>query len=235
LPVHAVPDSSGLLTSFVIFPGEVFSVIEEMERLDGMKYLRLADGRGWVCESRPGVGKVCKKTDSPTAGDFKQPAPPQHAPAPAPEVAAPREMTGLAPQLPTVPAHAQQFPAAPMPTGVPGGLAPVESYFVSPGAGSPAAQAQFSMPAPAAPGSVLAPPAAPPSPPTATLSAQALNAYAGSYAMPPTNATVSKLSTQAAFPLTHTYAEQPPPQPHVQSSPSDMQPRLVGTRVTVYR
>ena len=40
-------------------PGEVFAVIEERPGEEGMLFLRLADGRGWLFDTKPNVGPLC--------------------------------------------------------------------------------------------------------------------------------------------------------------------------------
>merc|ERR1712194_579728 len=44
-----------------IFPLTDFEVSEERLGDDGILYLRLADGRGWVFEHKPGLGIVCMR------------------------------------------------------------------------------------------------------------------------------------------------------------------------------
>mmetsp|Transcript_99737 Transcript_99737/g.250038 ORF Transcript_99737/g.250038 Transcript_99737/m.250038 type:complete len:677 (-) Transcript_99737:100-2130(-) len=41
--------------------GDVFYVMEELEGADGVVFLRLADGRGWVFNQKPGVGTMCTR------------------------------------------------------------------------------------------------------------------------------------------------------------------------------
>jgi len=43
-------------------PHEEFQVSGEVRGEDGVLYLKLADGRGWVFESKPGVGVMCTRT-----------------------------------------------------------------------------------------------------------------------------------------------------------------------------
>jgi len=60
-PIHtrATPEINGPRTESILHPGEVFRVSEGREGVDGVLYLKLADGRGWVFESKPGLGTMC--------------------------------------------------------------------------------------------------------------------------------------------------------------------------------
>mmetsp|Transcript_7041 Transcript_7041/g.13064 ORF Transcript_7041/g.13064 Transcript_7041/m.13064 type:complete len:545 (+) Transcript_7041:71-1705(+) len=40
-------------------PGDIFRVSEEREGRDGVLFLRLADGRGWAFDKKPGLGAMC--------------------------------------------------------------------------------------------------------------------------------------------------------------------------------
>eukprot|EP00928_Gymnodinium_smaydae_P041795 TRINITY_DN28244_c0_g1_i1.p1 TRINITY_DN28244_c0_g1~~TRINITY_DN28244_c0_g1_i1.p1 ORF type:complete len:227 (+),score=40.59 TRINITY_DN28244_c0_g1_i1:125-805(+) len=42
-----------------LLPGDVFSVSESRRGSDGVLFLKLADGRGWVFDRKPGVGTMC--------------------------------------------------------------------------------------------------------------------------------------------------------------------------------
>jgi hypothetical protein len=44
--------------------GEVFNVSQILRGIDGVKYLKLADNRGWVFEYKPGVGIMCVPVDA---------------------------------------------------------------------------------------------------------------------------------------------------------------------------
>jgi len=59
MDVRSVPDVNGPRTPHVMQPGDVFTVSEEREGSDGILYLRLADGRGWVFDRKPGAGNMC--------------------------------------------------------------------------------------------------------------------------------------------------------------------------------
>lgn len=45
--------------------GEIFDVSQMLRGIDGVLYLKLADGRGWVFEYKPGVGVMCVRQDAP--------------------------------------------------------------------------------------------------------------------------------------------------------------------------
>ena len=47
-----------------LIAGEVFRVSETFEGADGTLYLKLADGRGWVFESKAGIGTLCVRCQS---------------------------------------------------------------------------------------------------------------------------------------------------------------------------
>jgi len=59
LDIRSSPDVNGPRTHVVMQPGEVFMVSEEHEGPDGVLYLKLADGRGWVFDKKPGAGMMC--------------------------------------------------------------------------------------------------------------------------------------------------------------------------------
>merc|ERR1719210_1823402 len=66
LAIRTVPDIDGPRTGQMLMPGDVFSVCEERESPAGIIYLRLADGRGWAFNRKPGVGNMCKRQSQPT-------------------------------------------------------------------------------------------------------------------------------------------------------------------------
>merc|ERR1719433_2132502 len=59
LDIRSSPDINGPRTHVVMQPGEVFMVSEEREGPEGVLYLKLADGRGWVFDRKPGSGMMC--------------------------------------------------------------------------------------------------------------------------------------------------------------------------------
>ena len=62
LAIRALPQVVGPRTGHYLRPGEVFCVAQELYRgLEGVVYLRLADGRGWAFDRLPGVGVMCER------------------------------------------------------------------------------------------------------------------------------------------------------------------------------
>jgi len=61
--IRASPRINGKKTGKSLAPGVEFLVAEELRGDDGILYLKLADGRGWVFEGRPGVS-LCEKVDN---------------------------------------------------------------------------------------------------------------------------------------------------------------------------
>eukprot|EP00440_Ansanella_granifera_P010373 gb/GFBE01011253.1/.p1 GENE.gb/GFBE01011253.1/~~gb/GFBE01011253.1/.p1 ORF type:complete len:299 (+),score=53.66 gb/GFBE01011253.1/:1-897(+) len=56
LDIRSAPVVSGPRTKEALLAGEVFRVSKEQRGADGVNYLKLADGRGWVFEKKHGVG-----------------------------------------------------------------------------------------------------------------------------------------------------------------------------------
>jgi len=59
LPAMDSPESGNILK-----PGTSFRVSEERAGEDGITFLKLADGRGWVFDQKPGVGIMCRRVDA---------------------------------------------------------------------------------------------------------------------------------------------------------------------------
>lgn len=60
--IRTTPDINGPRSGKWINPGEVFEVSRELqESRDGVVYLQLADGRGWIFDRKPGVGFMCRR------------------------------------------------------------------------------------------------------------------------------------------------------------------------------
>lgn len=57
--IRSAPKMDGSKTFEVIKPSVVFGVSEEKLGDDGVLFLRLSDGRGWVFDRKPGVGTMC--------------------------------------------------------------------------------------------------------------------------------------------------------------------------------
>ncbi|CAJ1391928.1 unnamed protein product [Effrenium voratum] len=70
IDIRSVPSVSGHRTNERLISGEVFKVSETFEGSDGTLFLKLADGRGWVFESKAGIGTLCVRcqTDSESEG-----------------------------------------------------------------------------------------------------------------------------------------------------------------------
>jgi len=56
------PDISAPRTGGKVLPGECFAVCCEHMGTDGVLYLQLADGRGWLFDHKPGFGPMCLRT-----------------------------------------------------------------------------------------------------------------------------------------------------------------------------
>lgn len=65
IDIRAQPDVNGQRTPQTLKPGEHFLVCQEQEGADGILYLRLADGRGWVFDRKPDTGVMCVRQDGP--------------------------------------------------------------------------------------------------------------------------------------------------------------------------
>mmetsp|Transcript_124651 Transcript_124651/g.399337 ORF Transcript_124651/g.399337 Transcript_124651/m.399337 type:complete len:444 (-) Transcript_124651:335-1666(-) len=59
--IRAQPDFGAARTGHVLLPGEEFRVEREHRGEDGVLFLKLVDRRGWVFESKPGVGTMCQR------------------------------------------------------------------------------------------------------------------------------------------------------------------------------
>ncbi|CAE8642109.1 unnamed protein product [Polarella glacialis] len=59
MDIRAVPMINGSRTQHALLAGEVFRVSTEHRGADGTLYLKLADGRGWVFDRKPGAGTLC--------------------------------------------------------------------------------------------------------------------------------------------------------------------------------
>jgi len=62
--IRTEPRLNGPPAERVLCPGDTFEVSEKFLGPDGVTYLRLADGRGWLFDSKPGVGKMCMPVSS---------------------------------------------------------------------------------------------------------------------------------------------------------------------------
>uniref|UniRef100_A0A7S0AFL6 Uncharacterized protein n=1 Tax=Pyrodinium bahamense TaxID=73915 RepID=A0A7S0AFL6_9DINO len=59
MAIRSTPEVDGPRTPHMLQPGEVFVASEELQGRDGVLYLKLADGRGWVFDRKPEVGIMC--------------------------------------------------------------------------------------------------------------------------------------------------------------------------------
>jgi len=57
--IRNIPKVDGPWTGKTLLPGDVFAVSQELEGTDGIRYLRLSDGSGWVFDCKPGEGILC--------------------------------------------------------------------------------------------------------------------------------------------------------------------------------
>jgi len=80
LDIRSTPAIAGIRTGEGLENGEVFGVNQEVEAEGGITYLRLADGRGWVFNRKPGVGIVCVRHKESSAGPGPGPRPQARSP-----------------------------------------------------------------------------------------------------------------------------------------------------------
>lgn len=59
LDLRSAAEIDGSRREEALNPGEVFEVSEEIKGTEGVLFLRLADGRGWAFDRKPGVGTLC--------------------------------------------------------------------------------------------------------------------------------------------------------------------------------
>lgn len=64
IDIRSIPAIAGGRTNERLVAGEVFRVSETFEGSDGTLFLKLADGRGWVFESKAGIGTLCVRCQS---------------------------------------------------------------------------------------------------------------------------------------------------------------------------
>eukprot|EP00449_Zooxanthella_nutricula_P009942 CAMPEP_0198513768 /NCGR_PEP_ID=MMETSP1462-20131121/16266_1 /TAXON_ID=1333877 /ORGANISM="Brandtodinium nutriculum, Strain RCC3387" /LENGTH=478 /DNA_ID=CAMNT_0044243193 /DNA_START=21 /DNA_END=1454 /DNA_ORIENTATION=- len=63
--VRSEPDIDGPKTQVTLQPGELFCVTEEKRGPKDVMYLALADGSGWLFDSKPGFGVMCQRHEAP--------------------------------------------------------------------------------------------------------------------------------------------------------------------------
>lgn len=61
IDIRTAPDFGAARTGHGLLPGEEFGVVQEYRGSDGVLFLHLEDNRGWVFESKPGVGTMCRR------------------------------------------------------------------------------------------------------------------------------------------------------------------------------
>lgn len=62
LAIRASPQlDAAVVEDEFLEPGQRFWVVEEVAGQDGVTFLKLADGRGWAFDSKPGVGSMCTR------------------------------------------------------------------------------------------------------------------------------------------------------------------------------
>jgi len=231
LETRAVPDVDGPRTGHLLMPGDSFLVAEELMGPSGVRYLRLADGRGWAFDYKPGVGPMCAR--------YAHSAP-QPAPLPSGGLAGPAW-----PDWPAVRPHLSA-PLVGAPAPAPGacGLRPSASFV---GGAAPPPLAPFGpalLQAPAqsiALGATTHSVAAPPTratltPPAVISHSPGLGAPSG---VPPAGplpcAAGGSLSPVAQYTVPPEAAPSSPLDVSTGSLADRLQPRHLGTRVTVYR
>lgn len=68
--IRASPWIDGPRTEYCLEHGEVFHVSQEWKGDDGVLYLELADGRGWVFDCKPGIGTMCVRYQDDCPGPY---------------------------------------------------------------------------------------------------------------------------------------------------------------------
>jgi len=104
IPTRVSPEIEAPRTAHRMHPGEVFTVVEERPGADGVTFLKLANDRGWLFDSKPGVGVMCvREAPGPSADAGEGPV----AVAPVADPKAPHlDVDEAAPEPP--PAHAPE-------------------------------------------------------------------------------------------------------------------------------
>lgn len=64
IDIRSMPAITASRSTDRLVAGEVFRVSETFEASDGVTYLKLADGRGWVFDSKAGIGTLCVRCQS---------------------------------------------------------------------------------------------------------------------------------------------------------------------------
>eukprot|EP00931_Biecheleriopsis_adriatica_P053302 TRINITY_DN31182_c0_g2_i1.p1 TRINITY_DN31182_c0_g2~~TRINITY_DN31182_c0_g2_i1.p1 ORF type:complete len:501 (+),score=107.18 TRINITY_DN31182_c0_g2_i1:29-1504(+) len=61
MDIRAEPNIEGRRSDKCLAAGEIFCVSQEMQGPQGVLYLEIADGRGWVFDHKPGFGPMCER------------------------------------------------------------------------------------------------------------------------------------------------------------------------------
>jgi len=56
ISIRLTPDVEGVRSETDLLPGDVFEVAEELPGMNGVLFLKMADGTGWVFDQKPGRG-----------------------------------------------------------------------------------------------------------------------------------------------------------------------------------
>merc|ERR1712039_785806 len=74
IAIRETADIDGARTAHVMDHGKTFDVSEEKEGANGVIYLKLSDGRGWLFDKKPGVGAMCSLVKEEAASSPKSSA-----------------------------------------------------------------------------------------------------------------------------------------------------------------
>lgn len=64
MAIRANPSLDSAPADATLRPGTLFEVCEEVEGEDGVTFLKMNDGSGWVFDMKPGVGIMCRRVDA---------------------------------------------------------------------------------------------------------------------------------------------------------------------------
>ena len=66
--IRKAPDINADRTGVLMESGEVFQVSEEVKGKGDITFLKLADGRGWLFDSKPDTGVLCRRLQLQSSG-----------------------------------------------------------------------------------------------------------------------------------------------------------------------
>jgi len=73
LAIRKEPKIDSEMTVHVLNPWEIFQVSQELpDKQTHITFLKLADGRGWVFDAKPGAGRLCTRVDQAQQGPVHQ-------------------------------------------------------------------------------------------------------------------------------------------------------------------